>query len=77
VDFLHLAVAVGDHPVAREQLGAHLAGVEDGDVVGEHEVLVLRARLVGDVFGDRGHLDAVRRGLAHRLLFSVGKRGRR
>ncbi|MNT43930.1 hypothetical protein D3C72_1804270 [compost metagenome] len=34
-DFLRAVVAVGDDPVARDQLRRHLAGVVDGDGVGE------------------------------------------
>ena len=43
---LHLAVGIGDDPVARHQACRHLALVADGDGVGEHEALLARVGLV-------------------------------
>ena len=39
---LHRAVAVGDDPVARQQLGRHAAGVADGDGIGEYVAPFIR-----------------------------------
>ena len=47
--FLHLAVGVGDQPVAREQPGRHLTFVLNGDRIGEDEALVAGIRLFLDV----------------------------
>ena len=42
---------VGDDPVARDQLGRHLAGVRDRDRVGEGVQVLARLRLLGQVAG--------------------------
>ena len=52
---LHMTFAVGDQPVAAEQLYGAVAVVSDGDPVGKRVVAGLRLRLVGEV------LDLMRR----------------
>ena len=47
--FLDAVLAVGDDPVAADELRRHAAGVGDRDRVGEHVLVARRIGLVGDV----------------------------
>ena len=62
--FLRAVVAVGDDPVARDQLRGHLAGIVDGDGVSEGMAPALGIGLLGQVLGAYRHGKRV---LAHRL----------
>src|SRR5690606_40985311 len=57
--FLHLAVAVGDDPVATEQLGTYSAAVKHGNGVGKGEPLGIRLGALGQVAGDDADVDEV------------------
>lgn len=63
-NFLGTAVAVGDDPVARQQLGRNLALVLDGHRVGEGETVLLRGGLFRKVAGVDPDVDLVL-GIAH------------
>ena len=59
--FLHAAVAVGDDPVARQQLSGQLAVIDDGHGVGERVAALLRLRLRGQVAGGDADVDLITR----------------
>ncbi len=59
MNFLHVAGAVGDDPMAADELRGNAAGVVDGDVVGKNVVVVFGVRLCLDEFGDGFDLDAI------------------
>ena len=47
--FLDPVLAVGDHPVARNQLRGDLAGIANGERIGEGVLPMLRIRFLGDI----------------------------
>jgi hypothetical protein len=63
--FLHLAVGIGDHPVTGEQARRHLAGIAQGDGVGENVAIVTGLRLIGDEACFDLHIDCVGRFFSH------------
>src|ERR1051325_3835143 len=64
-DLLDVAVAVGDDPLAADELHALAAGVRDADVVGEEVVVLARLAALADVFALHFDADPARDGLAH------------
>ncbi|MNP65609.1 hypothetical protein D3C76_1612140 [compost metagenome] len=56
-----MAVAIGDHPVAAEQLGRQLAVVLDGHGVGEGKAILIRLRLFREEAGDDADVDLIAR----------------
>ena len=63
---LHLAIGVGDQPVPADQPGSALAGVADGNGVGEHILICGGIRLALDIGSAYVDLDMVLLCLTHR-----------
>ncbi|MPN62947.1 hypothetical protein SDC9_210700 [bioreactor metagenome] len=65
MDFLHLAGAIRDDPVTADQACSRVAGVADGDVIGEDVVVFFHAGLGRNELSDGFHFDSIRLGGAH------------
>jgi hypothetical protein len=63
--FLHLIIAVGNHPVAAQQFGGLRADIVDGDGVGEHVTIGCLIGLVGEIVDFGLHHDFMRVGIFH------------
>ena len=64
LSFLNHVVAIRDDPVARDQLGRDLAGVPDGQGVGERKLAAVRIRLFREILRLDGYAEFI---LAHRF----------
>ena len=50
-DFLHLAISIGDHPVAADQAGRHIAVVGNRNRIRKYVAIGVGLRLLVDVVG--------------------------
>ena len=68
-DFLYLAVGVGDDPVAADQLRGDVAGIGDGDGIGENETILSDVGLFRVVFAVHLDFDPVLLAFGHVPIF--------